>query len=155
MPNTKVDVISVVLTRFPFIEPARNRSLPNFTDNSSAMDKFIIRLESLRFYSRIGVFDQERAVGNEFSVDVTVEVAATGFESENLDTTISYADIYEVVREAMSGEWLLLESVAKSVAETIKQRWKSVGEVKIKISKLAAPIPGIQGVCSVEYLSAK
>jgi dihydroneopterin aldolase len=119
------------------------------------MDKFIIRLESLRFYSRIGVFDQERAVGNEFSVDVTVEVAATGFESENLDTTISYADIYEVVREAMSGECLLLESVAKSVAETIKQRWKSVGEVKIKISKLAAPIPGIQGVCSVEYLSAK
>ena len=153
MPNTKVDDISVVSTRFLFIEPVRNRSLPNFI--SSAMDKFIIRLESLRFYSRIGVFDQERAVGNEFSVDVTVEVAATGFESENLDTTISYADIYEVVREAMSGECMLLESVAKSVAETIKQRWKSVGEVKIKISKLAAPIPGIQGVCSVEYLSAK
>lgn len=119
------------------------------------MDKFIIRLDNLRFYSRIGVFDQERAVGNEFSVDVTVETTAAGFESENLDTTISYADIYEVVREAMSREWLLLESVAKSVAESIKQRWESVGEVKIMISKIAAPIPGIQGVCSVEYLSGK
>ncbi|MDE6393454.1 MAG: dihydroneopterin aldolase [Muribaculaceae bacterium] len=115
------------------------------------MGRFVIRLEGLRFYSRIGVFDQERSVGNEFLVDLTAVADASGFRRENLDTTVSYADIYEVVAEAMKREWQLLESVSSHIADTVIDRWTMISDVKVRITKLSPPIPGIQGVCSVEY----
>lgn len=117
------------------------------------MDYFIIRLDTLRFYSRIGVFDQERTVGNEFVVDVMATVCADGFVSENLATTVSYADIYRVVEDAMSLEWLLLESAAKHIADAVLDNWNVMKEVRVRITKTSAPISGIQGVCSVEYVS--
>ena len=52
------------------------------------MGRFIIRLENLHFYSDIGVFEQERNVGNEFQVDVTLETDDTRFIPEHLDTSI-------------------------------------------------------------------
>lgn len=112
---------------------------------------FTIRLEKLRFFSRIGVFEQERKVGNEFSVDVTVVTDASHFIEENLETSLSYADVYSVVSEVMGEEWQLLESAAKNIAESLKMRWNIISGVTVKISKLAVPIVGIQGVCSVEY----
>lgn len=117
------------------------------------MGRFVIRLENLHFYSDIGVFEQERNVGNEFQVDVTLETDDTRFIPEHLDTSISYADIYEVVESNMKREWLLLESVSKSIGDSIKSKWNEVKAVKVRISKLSTPIAGIQGVCSVEYLA--
>ncbi len=115
------------------------------------MERFVIRLENIRFYGRIGVFEQERKVGNDFSVDVSVETDAADFEYENLSTSVSYADIYDIVSGEMGEERLLLESTVKSIAEAIKSRWSSVLSVNVKITKDSPPITGIQGVCSVEY----
>ena len=116
------------------------------------MGMFRIRLEDLRFFSRIGVFDQERIVGNEFAVDVEVELDADSFESENLDTTVSYADIYDKISVNMKGEWLLLESVAKRIADDICNSWAQARRCCVKITKLSVPVSGIQGKSSVEYI---
>lgn len=113
--------------------------------------KFTIRLEKLRFFSRIGVFEQERKVGNEFIVDVTVVADAATFVDECLETSLSYADIFAVVSDMMGREWKLLESVAKSIAGILREKWQTISQVSVKITKLAVPITGIQGVCSVEY----
>jgi len=115
------------------------------------MERFVIRLEDIHFYSRIGLLDQERKVGNDFRVDVSVETDATNFEYENLNTSISYADIFDIISNQMEEERLLLESTAKSIAEVIKRRWACILDVNVKITKMSPPINGIQGVCSVEY----
>ena len=116
------------------------------------METFIIRLEDIRFFSSIGVAEQERTVGNEFSADIAVEYDASMFDSENLSSTISYADLYEILKDLMSDSWLLLESVAYECADRIITRWPTVQKIAIKITKLSAPITGIQGKCSVEYV---
>ena len=118
---------------------------------------FNIALRDLRFYSRIGVGPQEREVGNEFSVDVEVEYDAGRFVSERLETTISYADIYDIVASEMAPEkeWLLLESVAVAIAGQILERWDEVERGKIRIAKLAVPLKGIHGSASVEYRFVK
>lgn len=118
-------------------------------------DMFVIRLEGLRFFSHIGVFEQERRVGNEFHVDLRLETDASSFREECLETTISYADVYEIVSAEMSRESLLLESVAKKIADAVIKRWCQVGRVEVKITKLAPPIAGIQGSCSVEYITSQ
>lgn len=114
-------------------------------------ERFVIRLHDLRFFSRIGVFEQERLVGNEFLVNVEVEFFASAFIEENLATSISYADIYEEVKEMMAREWLLLETVAVRIQQALSARWPEIESGSISIQKLSPPIPGIQGTCGVEY----
>lgn len=118
---------------------------------TSEMDKFTIKLKKLRFYSRIGVFEQERRVGNEFVVSVNVDIDASRFETEILESTVSYADIYEIVRRRMESEWLLVESVAKAIADDIRQTCDRVRGIVVGIDKLAPPLSGIVGECGVEY----
>ena len=89
------------------------------------MECFVIRLNDLKFYSRIGVMDQERVVGNEFVVDVEIRYPADqfSFSMEDLCTTISYADVYEMVACRMAQSWMLLESVAKAMSDDLHERY--------------------------------
>lgn len=112
---------------------------------------FTLRLEDLRFFSRIGVFEQERNVGNEFRVDCSFKISADSFTCEDLSTTVSYADVYCIIENAMKKEWKLLESVAVQVAYECRKNWPGIIQINVKITKLSPPISGLQGSCSVEY----
>ena len=119
------------------------------------MRKFTIRLESLRFYSKIGVAEQERLIGNEFEVDVKLIFDADNFIYEDLSTSVNYAEIYDLIKSEMEKDCMLLESVAISIATEIEKKWPKVEESYIKIRKVHPPITGIQGSASVEYTSIK
>lgn len=116
---------------------------------------FRIFLEDLRFYSRIGVGEQERVIGNEFIVSVSVKFDGGGYESENLQSSISYAEIYEEVKEEMGRERLLLESAAKEISERLSNRWRQAEEIMVRIVKDKAPVNGLVGNCGVEYFWKK
>ena len=45
---------------------------------------FTIRLKDLLFTASIGVFDQERSVGNQFNVNVEIKTGASEFVTEDL-----------------------------------------------------------------------
>ena len=116
------------------------------------MDYFNIRLTDLRFFSKIGVFEQERKVGNEFLMNVEVRISASTFIEEDLESSISYADIFLEIKEVMGAEWLLLETVAKKIKDKLTARWPQIEGGKISIDKMAPPIAGIDGKCGIEYL---
>ncbi len=116
---------------------------------------FRIFLEDLHFYSYIGVGEQERVVGNEFIVSVAVFYDAAGYEKEILESSISYADLYEEVRCEMKKERMLLETVAVDICERISTRWQQVDEINVKIIKDKAPVTGLIGNCGVEYFWKK
>ncbi len=118
-------------------------------------ETFRINLNDLRFYSRIGVSDQERKVGNEYVVNVSVAYDASLFQEEDLDSSISYADIYEEIKEEMRIERLLLESTALHISKRISERWEKVEEISVKIDKSAPPVIGIAGNCGIEYFWKK
>lgn len=123
--------------------------------SDAAKSYFQIRLNDLRFRARIGVYEQERIVGNEFRINLRVRYDADKFIHENLDSSISYVDIYDIVKKELGRERLLLESVAQSISEVIVARWKEVEEVSITIDKLGTPISGIDGNCGIEYFWKK
>lgn len=116
---------------------------------------FTIRLEDLRFNARIGVMEQERIVGNEFRVDIALDISSDDFIDEDLSSTISYADIFEYISQCMNEESLLLETVAKRIGEGILKRWERIFNIRVKISKLSVPVTHITGTASVEYFSEK
>ena len=116
---------------------------------------FTIRLKDLLFTASIGVFDQERSVGNQFNVNVEIKTGASEFVTEDLSTSISYADVYDLVSEVMAKEWLLLESAAQNIAEAIDNKYPGIIAARVRLEKLAVPIIGMQGTAEVEYTIGK
>lgn len=116
------------------------------------MEVFKIKLIDLRFFSRIGVFEQERKVGNDFILNLEIKIDASGFIEENLESSISYAEVYKEVKDIMDKDWFLLETVAVKIKETLTVRWPFILNGAISITKVSPPIPGINGQCGIEYL---
>lgn len=102
-----------------------------------------IELEQVRFYAYHGVMPQEKQVGNYFEVNLLVK---TNFEKalneDSLENTISYADIYEVIKAEMMIPSDLIEHVAGRILRALTARWNTIDEIKLKVSKLNPPIPG-------------
>jgi dihydroneopterin aldolase len=100
-----------------------------------------IFVRNLRIYAYHGVMPQERRVGGEFSVSLRVAVDMTKASlSDQVEDTVSYADLKEVVKEEMAQPSSLLEHVAGRIARRVCSEFPSVGEVEVEIVKLNPPM---------------
>ncbi|MDE7381437.1 MAG: dihydroneopterin aldolase [Muribaculaceae bacterium] len=114
------------------------------------MSSLTISLKGLRFYSFIGYFEQERIIGNDFSVDLEVSFPRnTPVTDDSLEEMVSYADLYDIVKYEMNKGGKLLETVAWRISEKIKKKKRIITSGIITISKLHPPMTGIDGYASV------
>lgn len=111
---------------------------------------FEICLDDLRFYSYHGVMNHEKEIGNAFKVSLKLVLPSnSGIKQDRLESTVSYADVYEIVKAEMRNPRNLLEKVALEIAEKIKSRFRSISAGEIKIEKEHPPIPSMIGSASV------
>lgn len=102
-----------------------------------------IELKAMKFYAYHGVADQERRVGNTFVVDLTLTAPLEkAIQSDNLDETINYATVYQLVKEEMALPSQLLEHVAGRILFRIKQQFPQTEEIELKVAKLNPPFGG-------------
>ncbi len=111
---------------------------------------FDISLKDVRFTGRHGLFPQESVVGNEFIVNLTVTIEAPQGEL-TIVNTISYAELYDIVREEMAVPTPLLETVCTRIVGRICEACPTVISSEVEITKVAPPITGIDGSCAVRY----
>jgi dihydroneopterin aldolase len=105
------------------------------------IDSTYILLKDLTFYARHGVGAQETAVGNEFRVQLKLKVDfSAAAESDDLDGTVSYADVFEAVKSEMEVPSKLLEHVALRIARCLLTDFPLIEEVKIKLEKRNPPM---------------
>lgn len=117
------------------------------------MKIFEISLENLHIFARHGCLPQESLVGNEFVVDIVLRIPfSSDIEDDNIEATISYADVYEIVAEEMGKTCKLLETVASSIHNKLTQRWPQILSGKISICKTKPPIRGIDGSAKVSLI---
>ena len=103
-----------------------------------------ILLEGMRFYAFHGVNPEERALGQRFTVDVAlaVDLQRAG-ESDDLADTVSYSDVYKLVRRIVEGEPRnLIEAVAEQIAAEILAQFPAVARVTVTVRKPEAPLRG-------------
>jgi dihydroneopterin aldolase len=102
-----------------------------------------IELKGMIFHAHHGVMEQERKVGNTFTVDLELYVDLTcAMQSDQLEDTINYAVIYDVVKEEMQIPSQLLEHVAGRIINHIKEKFPLINTVKIRLAKLNPPVSG-------------
>ena len=103
----------------------------------------IIELEGMEFKAYHGCLPQEKVRGNNFIVDFRGELdLSTAAESDNLDDTLNYADIYDIVSEEMSIPSELLENVAGRIVKSIAARFPQLESFSIRVSKSKPPVEG-------------
>ena len=103
----------------------------------------IIELEGMEFKAYHGCLPQEKVRGNNFIVDFRGELdLSAAAESDNLEDTLNYADIYDIVSEEMSIPSELLENVAGRIVNSIAARFPQLESFSIRVSKSKPPVDG-------------
>ncbi|MBA0601620.1 hypothetical protein Gotri_002922, partial [Gossypium trilobum] len=113
-------------------------------------DKLILR--GLKFHGFHGVKSEEKKLGQKFLVDVDawMDLRNAG-KSDLLSDTISYTDIYRIVKEVVEGQSRdLLESVAQIVASKIFTNHSQISAVRVKVGKPHVAVHG-----SLDYLGVE
>jgi len=111
-----------------------------------------IILKGLAFYGHHGVLGEEAVLGQRFYVDLQcgADLSHAG-ATDDLNGTISYADIYEVVQAAFSEQrFRLIEAVAQHIADRLFQSFDGINWVRVRVRKPEAPIPMVTGEAAIE-----
>src|SRR6476620_4623765 len=112
---------------------------------------FTIQLHDLHFFAGHGVYEEERSVGNEFELNISMEIEAPDEVLTNIHDTINYASVYEITKQVFSVQKPLLETLAMEVAAAIKKEFPLLQHIRVEIIKLHPPITGFSGSVSVTY----
>ena len=103
-----------------------------------------VALEGMEFYARHGYYEEERKIGNKYSVDVVLDVDFTDAAMDDkLEGTVNYERVYEVVAEVMMIDAQLLEHLAGKMIRQLKTEFPQVNQVEVKVSKYNPPIKGL------------
>ncbi|HYE55219.1 MAG TPA: dihydroneopterin aldolase [Chitinophagaceae bacterium] len=108
-----------------------------------------VHLHQLVMQGHHGLYGEELKTGNnyEISLDVTYEERSQSFDS--IRQTISYEDLYLIVKKRMQSPSQLLENVCDSIIRRIKHEYPEVRSVSVSIYKLHPPIENLQGKVGV------
>ena len=109
------------------------------------MDRIgVIELEGMEFKAYHGCLEHEKVRGNLFTVDFRGELdLSAAAESDNLNDTLNYGDIYEIVADEMSIPSELLENVAGRIVKAIEKRFPELVSFSVRGSKRRPPVDGV------------
>ena len=110
-----------------------------------------VELKQLRFFAHHGLYPEERKTGNEFEVNLSVSYPTNQGTITDINETINYATLYELVRDDMNRPSGLLETAAMKIAATIKTVFPQTKRISITISKVHPPIAKFSGQVAVKF----
>lgn len=103
--------------------------------------KSYVFLDGIRFYAYHGVGAQEELVGNEFTVSLRLQVdIRQAAETDRVEDTVSYADVYEAIKAEMKIPSKLLEHVAGRIVKRVLHDFPTVEAVSLKLAKRNPPM---------------
>lgn len=111
-----------------------------------------ILLTNLGFFGFHGVMPEENTLGQRFFLDLTcgVDLGVSG-RTDSLENTVSYADIYGVVKEAFEQKrFKLIEALAQHIVDALFTAFPTIDWIRIAVRKPSAPIAMVSGEAAIE-----
>ena len=110
-----------------------------------------ILLKDMEFYGFHGVFEHERGLGQNFYVDLEMELDLdVPCKTDSLEDTLDYVLIFNRVKEATENtRFNLLEALAQHIADTVLN-FDKIKKVTVKVKKKFMPIRGQYNFVEVE-----
>lgn len=102
----------------------------------------LIEIKGIKSFGYHGVFESENIAGQDFYVDVVLELDLTRASlSDDVSDTVNYAEITDLVVEEITGERVaLIEKLAGRIAERIRSSYLQITSVSVTVHKPQAPV---------------
>ena len=102
-----------------------------------------IRLQDIRIYAHHGCLPQETIIGSDYLVQLCVEAdLSTSALSDQLEDTVDYVLLQDIVAQEMATPSKLLEHVAWRINRQVIERCPTVEWSEVVVSKINPPIGG-------------
>lgn len=111
----------------------------------------IIELKGLRFFAEHGMYAEEKKVGNEFEVDVSLTCKAPKQTVTAIHETINYVEVYRIVEEELTEHKLLLETCAMNICNKLHAEFPQIRRMAVSIKKINPPITNFTGFVGVSF----
>lgn len=112
-----------------------------------------IFIDNMTVRAHHGVLQQERVVGADFLVSLRAEceIASAAIDGDNIEGTVSYADMVDIIKEEMSVPSKLLEHVVARIARRVLGHSERVSSVWVRVTKCNPPVGRQTSGCGVEW----
>ena len=114
------------------------------------MNKNFLKIEKIELWSRVGVLEQERKLGQLFNLDILLwsDFDACS-KNDNLSTTLDYSLVVSKVKaHAKNFSCLTIEKYSEEILNIIKSEFNP-DRIEITLTKCKPPIKGFSGTISI------
>ena len=103
-----------------------------------------VEVRDLRVFGHHGVHEEERERGQDFLLDVELEVGERG-TSDRLEDAVDYVEVARAVQEVSDGrQYALLEALASAVADELERRF-APERLRVRVGKPEVRPAGLEG----------
>lgn len=104
--------------------------------------KTTIALKSIEFFAYHGYYAIEQKTGHTFIVDVDVDIDTFDEVSDDIEDTVNYEELYNIVDQCMKETEKLLETVVYKILERIKIKYPHALHTKVTLQKIRPQLGG-------------
>lgn len=106
-----------------------------------AVKSSYILLENVKFYAFHGVLPQERKVGNDYQVSLRIGYdISRAMVSDDVNDTLNYAEVYQLLSQEMSVPSALLERVVGRIGDRLFRKFPAIQSIDLTIIKVNPPM---------------
>lgn len=118
-----------------------------------------IKLNQMQFHAYIGVYPEERKIGQDVVINIALIVNNQDMQKlleDKLENTINYGPVYQMVKEIVAQKDIkLIETLAAKILQAIEDEYGTqLDNIIVNIKKKNLPIDGVLDSAEVE-VSAK
>ena len=107
------------------------------------IENYTVELRDVHLYAHHGVMPQEREIGAWFTIDIALEMNDSSCsESDRIDGTVSYADVYGILCSEMQQPSNLLENVCGRITKRLYDTFTQIDAIRITLCKDTPPMGG-------------
>lgn len=116
---------------------------------SNGSSKIII--EDLKIFAKHGVLPEENLIGTYYLINAEIYANLwKASQTDNLEDTINYAEINDIIHQEMAIPSKLLENVIKRIFDKLEAKFPQITAIKIKLTKTNPPMQGEMKGVSIE-----
>lgn len=100
-----------------------------------------IFVNDIQLHAYHGVMPQEQLTGNDYLISVSAQYPIDkAITTDDVQHTLNYAMVYDIVKEEMGISSKLVEHVAGRIAQHLMKQFADISAVQVRITKLNPPM---------------
>ena len=107
------------------------------------IEGYTIELRDVHLFAHHGAMPQEQKIGAWFTIDIKLGITDYGCAtSDDIEGTVSYADVYDILCQEMAKPSRLLENVCQRISERLYATFGQIATIEMTLCKDTPPMGG-------------